>query len=78
MLEVGDRVLELQLNVFAVEPMVLRRGGEEVDGEERPGEVEGGKRRTAARGIWRWRGAGRSSQTLRKCPQASGTELETS
>jgi hypothetical protein len=51
-LEVGDRVLELQLNVFAVEPMVLRRGGEEVDGEDGPGEVECGKRRTAARGIW--------------------------
>ena len=55
MLEVGDRVLELQLNVFAVEPMVLRRGGEEVDVEERPGEVECGKRRTAARGFWRCR-----------------------
>ena len=48
MLEVGDRVLELQLNVFAVEPMVPRRGGEEIDGEERHGEVECGKRRTAA------------------------------
>ena len=55
MLEVGDRVLELQLNVFAVEPMVPRRGGEGVDGEERPGEVECWKRRTAARGFWRWR-----------------------
>ena len=55
MLEVGDRVLELQLNVFAVEPMVPRRGGEEIDGEERHGEVECGKRRTAARGFWRWR-----------------------
>ena len=53
MLEVGDRLLELQLNVFAVEPMVPGRGGEEVDVEERPGEVECGKRRTAARGIWR-------------------------
>ena len=48
MLEVGDRVLELQLNVFAVEPMVLRRGGEKVDVEERAGEVECGMRRTAA------------------------------
>jgi len=54
-LEVGDRVLELQLHVFAVEPMVPGRGGEEVEGEERPGEVECGKRRTAAREIWRWR-----------------------
>ena len=39
--------------------MALRRGGEEVDGgdgEERHGEVECGKIRTAARGIWRWRG----------------------
>ena len=35
--------------------MVPGRGGEEVDGEERPGEVECGKRRTAAREIWRWR-----------------------
>ena len=35
--------------------MVPGRGGEEVDGEERPGVVECGKRRTAAREIWRWR-----------------------
>ena len=35
--------------------MVPGRGGEEVDGEEGPGEVECGKRRTAAREIWRLR-----------------------
>ena len=68
MLEVGDRVIELQLNVFAVEPMVLRRGGEEVDGEEGPGEVECGKRRTAAREIWRWREGRRVVPATKEVP----------
>jgi hypothetical protein len=35
--------------------VVPGRGGEEVDMEERPGEVECGKRMTATREIWRWR-----------------------
>ena len=57
------------LKGFAVESVVPGRGGEEVDGEERPGEVECGKRRTAARGSWRWRENERDNLERSRRPQ---------
>ena len=48
--------------------MVPGRGGEKVDMEERPGEVECGKIMTAARGIWRWRGGRKVVPATKEVP----------